>query len=191
MSSEPWPARWSPPRAIDPAHDVSRFDSGERSIDDFLKNHALRNHQERYSLVVVLADQSGEVFGYYALTYGSIARNTALPRKLRHGAPDQIPAMILARLGVDRRVQGRGTGRHLLGHAIRTVLWTAEQPIASAFPPFAVMAIKALDEARAAFYARNGFQSFDASRPLDLVRRIRDLAADTAMAAKLSAARAE
>jgi GNAT superfamily N-acetyltransferase len=182
MSSEPWSGRLSPPAAIDSAHDVSRFDSGEGSIDDFLKKHALKNHQEQYSLVVVLADQAGEVFGYYALAYGSIARNAALPRKHRHGAPSEIPAIILARLGVDRRVQGRGIGKDLLGHAIRTVLWIAEQPIANVSPPFAVMAIKALDAARATFYAKHGFRSFDATRPLDLVRRIKDLAADQALA---------
>jgi GNAT superfamily N-acetyltransferase len=182
MPSEPWSGRLSPPSAIEPAHDVSRFDSGEQSIDGFLKNHALKSHEEQYALVVVLADQAGEVFGYYALTYGSIARNVALPRKHRHGAPNEIPAIILARLGVDRRVQGRGIGGDLLGHAIRTVLWIAEQPIAGASPPFAVMAIRALDEARAAFYAKHGFRNFDADRPLDLVRRIKDLAADKALA---------
>ena len=182
MTSDPWSGRLLPPSAIELGHAVSRFDSREPSIDDFLRNHALKNHQVQYSLVVVLADEAGEVFGYYALTYGSIARSAALPRRYRHGAPVEIPAIILARLGVDRRVQGRGIGKDLLGHAIGTVLWIAEQPIANASPPFAVMAIKALDEARAAFYAKHGFRSFDATKPLDLVRRIKDLAADKALA---------
>jgi GNAT superfamily N-acetyltransferase len=172
-------------------HDVGRFDSREPTIDDFLKRNALRNHQERFSMVLVLTDEAREVFGYYALAHGSVSRSVGLHRRERHGAPAEIPAIVLGRLGVDRRVQGLGIGSDLLRHAVETALLIAGTTVHGTSLPFAVMAIRALDAERGAFYARHGFRSFDREHPLDLVRRIADLEADRELAGRTRAATEE
>ena len=188
MPPEPRAGKLLPPTPIEPSHDVRRFDSGEPAIDDFLKRSALRNHRERFSMVLVVADEAREVFGYHALAHGAVSRSVGLVRKERHGAPAEIPAIVLGRLGVDRRVQGRGIGRDLLRHAVETALLIAGTTVHGTSLPFAVMAIRALDAERAAFYARHGFRSFDREHPLDLVRRIADLEADRQLAGRMRAA---
>ena len=74
MPPEPRAGKLLPPTPIEPSHDVRRFDRGEPAIDDFLKRSALRNHRERFSMVLVVADEAREVFGYHALAHGAVSR---------------------------------------------------------------------------------------------------------------------
>ena len=178
MADVPWTGRLLPPAPILDAHDPSRFDSGVDTINAFLKNNALTNHRERYSLVLVLADEAHRVFGYYALAIGQVSRKVGTKGKSRRGAPANIPAVILGRLGVDQSLQGMGIGKDLLTHAIGASLVLAHGNQEGLAPPISVMAIKALNENVASFYRRVGFQAFDPEHPLELVRSIRDLVAD-------------
>lgn len=167
-----------PPAPISDEHDLSRFDSGVDTINTFLKNNALSNHREKYSLVLVLADEAHRVFGYYALAIGQVSRKVGTKGKARRGAPAKIPAVILGRLGVDQSLQGMGVGKDLLTHAIGASLALAQGDRVGLTPPISVMAIKALNANVASFYQRVGFQAFDPEYPLELVRSIRDLMAD-------------
>lgn len=178
MSDTPWTGRLLPPAPISDEHDLSRFNSGVDTIDTFLKSNALSNHREKYSLVLVLADEAQVVFGYYALAIGQVSRKVGTKGKARRGAPANIPAVILGRLGVDQGLQGIGVGKDLLTHAIGASLMLARGDRAGLTPPISVMAIKALNESVASFYQRVGFQAFDPEYPLELVRSLRDLMVD-------------
>ncbi|RLP07663.1 Predicted acetyltransferase [Propionibacterium australiense] len=65
-----------------------------------------------------------------------------------------MPAVLLARLGVDERAQGKGLGRHLLSDAIRRIASVGSDI------GIEVVVCHAYDEQAAAFYARYGFTAF-------------------------------
>ncbi|GHT92121.1 hypothetical protein AGMMS49545_09170 [Betaproteobacteria bacterium] len=50
----------------------------------------------------MVTDQKAQVFGYYALAAGAVAREMAT-RNVRRNMPEPVPVMVLARLAVDIR----------------------------------------------------------------------------------------
>jgi GNAT superfamily N-acetyltransferase len=105
------------PAPLTEAHDLSAFDSGVASLDDWLRRRAMANHVGGASRVYVVADPAGQVVGYYALASGALALAEASGR-LRRNMPDPIPMAILGRLAVDRNWQGKGLGLALLKDGI-------------------------------------------------------------------------
>jgi predicted N-acetyltransferase YhbS len=91
------------------------------------------------------------VVGYYTLAAASIEHADA-PSALRRNMPDPIPAVLLARLAVDHRYQGRGLGAFLLRDALLRTLNVAENIGARA------MLCHAVDDAAFQFYLRHGFR---------------------------------
>jgi GNAT superfamily N-acetyltransferase len=77
-----------------------------------------------------------------------------------------VPATLLGRLAVDRRHQGKGYGRFLLGDALHR---TARSEIAS----FA-MIVDAKDENARRFYERESFLPFP-DQPMKLFRPMADI----------------
>jgi GNAT superfamily N-acetyltransferase len=130
-------------------HNVSLFDCGVPILNDWLKRRALRNEASGVSRTYVIT-HSGDVIGYYTLASGGIARSEA-PKALQRNAPDPIPVIILGRLAVDKRFQGRGLGTALLRDAtLRTLA------VSNAVGVKALLD-HALDEEAKAFYIGQGF----------------------------------
>src|SRR5688500_8299712 len=98
-----------------PEHDRSAFDSGEPPLDRWLREHAGQSDRKDGARTYVVCDGS-RVVGYYSLCTYSVEPDVA-PKKVRIGG-HQIPAILLARLAVDRSCQGRGLGRRLLMDAL-------------------------------------------------------------------------
>ncbi|RQS72037.1 N-acetyltransferase [Burkholderia sp. Bp8963] len=94
---------------------LAEFDSGEPTLDDWLKRRALRNQASGASRTFVVCDDQ-RVVAYYALASGAVDV-AAAPGRFRRNMPDPVPVVILARLAVDRRWQGHGLGRGLLRDA--------------------------------------------------------------------------
>jgi hypothetical protein len=80
---------------------------------------------------------SKAVVAYYSLVYAAIGQKR-LPAKLVKG-PDKydIPGMLLPRLAVDHREQGRGLGKALLKDAILRTMQAAEIAEHTPSSPFA------------------------------------------------------
>jgi len=72
-----------------------------------------------------VADDSDTVIAYYASATSSLIRQNATPRA-RRNQPEEIPAILLARLAVDEKHQGVGLGPALLKHFILKGLEVAE-----------------------------------------------------------------
>jgi GNAT superfamily N-acetyltransferase len=141
------------PEPISGAHDLTGFESGESSLDDWLRRRALRNEASGGSRTyVVCTDPGNQVVGYYCLSAGAVAHVDA-PGRVRRNMPDPIPVMVLGRLAVDRSFQGRGLGRLLLRDAILRTLQAAS---IAGIRAILVHAISA--EARQ-FYERCGFSA--------------------------------
>ena len=139
----------TPPAPITAAHDLADFDSGEPSLDAWLKRRALRNHAAGASRCFVLC-AGGVVIGYYSLSAGAIS-HAAAPKAQRRNMPDPLPLLLLGRLAIDRRYQNQGIGRALL----RDAMLRAAQVSGSA--GIAAILVHALSEPARRFYLSRGF----------------------------------
>ena len=105
------------PRPLERRDDRSRFQSGNTEIDDWFHRFAWQNHRAGNARVFVTT-QEPETLGFYALSMGAVQRST-LPDALKPGQrPEPCPVLLLARLAVDQRAQGRGIGAALLKDAL-------------------------------------------------------------------------
>jgi GNAT superfamily N-acetyltransferase len=102
--------------AIGKQHDRASFDCGEDALNEFLRQHARKNHEMGGSKTFVAVAESDRktVLGFYSLSPASIAY-ARTPDTVRRGlARYEVPAFRLARLAVDRKIQGQGLGGQLL-----------------------------------------------------------------------------
>jgi GNAT superfamily N-acetyltransferase len=114
----------SPPEKLRAEHDLSEFNCGEPSLDDWLRRRALQNEESGASRTYVVC--AGEhVAGYYALAVGAVAHAEA-PGRIRRNMPDPVPVMIIGRLAVHKDHQGRQIGPSLLRDAVLRTLQAAE-----------------------------------------------------------------
>ena len=137
------------PEPIGPAHDVSDFDCGKPVLDDWLKRSALKNELSD-ALRTYVVCEDGHVAAYYCLATGSVARREA-PGPVRRNMPEPISVMVIGRLAVDRRFQGRGLGSGLLRDAVLRTLRAGE------IAGLRAILVHALDDGAARFYRGHGF----------------------------------
>lgn len=108
--------------------------------------------------------------GYHATAAASITHAEATTRA-RKGMPRHaVPAVLLARLGVDASVQGRGVGAWLLRDAMLRALSVGDQL------GVRVLLVHALDDNARAFYAGHDFEPSPADE-LNLQLLLRDIRA--------------
>src|SRR5581483_3994612 len=92
------------------------FDCGEPALNEFLHRYARKNHELGGAKTFLAIDDADNntILGFYSLSPASIdyART---PEIVRHGlARYEVPVFRLARLAVDRKVQGQGLGGQML-----------------------------------------------------------------------------
>jgi GNAT superfamily N-acetyltransferase len=93
-----------------------------RAIKHLLKALRQPNQRRGGSRTYVITDLSSRVVGYYTLAVGSIEHAKA-PLAIRKGLGQYpIPVIVLARLAIDKSVQGQGFGSALLKDALRRTL---------------------------------------------------------------------
>ncbi len=138
------------PTLLTADHQVGGFDSGKPSLDDWLKRRAFKNQAEGASRTYVVTNDDGCVLAYYALAAGSVIAAEATGA-VRRNMPSPIPVVILARLAVDKSLQGKGFGTALLRDALLKTIQAADTIGVRA------LLIHALDEDAAAFYEKFGF----------------------------------
>ncbi|HEY3391507.1 MAG TPA: GNAT family N-acetyltransferase [Lacipirellulaceae bacterium] len=140
-----------PPEPISDTHEFSSFDSGEATLDDWLRRRALRNEASGGSRTyVVCPGAKNRVVGFYSLAAGAVARAEAAGR-VRRNMPDPVPVMVLGRLAVDRSYQGRGLGRAMLRDAILRTIQAAN------IVGVRAILVHAVSEEAREFYERCGF----------------------------------
>jgi len=120
--------RFLDPQPLENEHRINGFDSGVGSLDIWLVKHARAAVGAGSARTYVVIDSEQErVVGYHALSVASIEHREATGRA-RKGMPrNPIPAMLLARLAVDKAVQGKGIGAFLLKDAMSRAVSVAEQ----------------------------------------------------------------
>ena len=93
------------------------FDCGQTALKQFLQRHALVN-QKANSAQSYVCCQGHAMVGFCSLAVGSVDPKDAPSRIMKGLAWHPVPAMILARLAVDKEHQPRGLGRALLKDAL-------------------------------------------------------------------------
>jgi GNAT superfamily N-acetyltransferase len=154
-------------------HELGDFASGEPALDEWLKKHArAANASESARVLVVTRDSdTATVVGYYALAAAQVEPTEATERA-KKGQPTRrpVPAVLLARLAVDRRHQGAGLGRSLLQDVLLRVVEAAEAI------GVRVLLVHAKHERAKAWYERYGFEE-SPTDPLHLMMLMKDVRA--------------
>lgn len=131
-------------------HDLAEFDCGNAALDEWLRRHA-RTVTGQGTRTYVLVDGDGSVHGYFAIAPHLLGREDA-PRRLARGAPEQIPAILLAKLALDSAAQGQGLGSELLVSALDVVVAAARRAGGR------VVLVDAIDDEARAFYEHHDFE---------------------------------
>lgn len=155
-------------QALDPRHRLEALDSGEPSLDAWLREHAAGAEARRVARTFVWASEDEAVLGYYSLTGHRLVRDD-LPRALGRGSPAEIPAVLLARLALDTSLHGQGRGGALLIDALERIV-VATETVAARF-----IVVDALHERAATFYEHHGFRRIPTT--LRLVQKVSDVVA--------------
>lgn len=138
------------PEPLDAQHRLEGFDCGKPPLNDWLLRHAKQAQGSGSAKTFVVADDE-RIAGYFSLTVGQVDTLEA-PERIRKGMGQYpVPVVILARLAVSQRDQGRGIGAGMLQDAIRRTFLIAEQAGIRA------MLTHPIDEEAARFYNRFGF----------------------------------
>ncbi len=129
---------------------LAGFSCGHGDLDEWLALHATSatGHGTRTYLLV---NEAERVVGYFSLAPHLLSRGEA-PRRLARGAPENIPAVLLAKLALDTTLHGQGLGAELLVRALETILGAAREVGGR------VIVVDAIDAAARSFYERHDFQ---------------------------------
>lgn len=139
------------PRPLAASDDVSTFDCGAQSLNNWLHLRAIKNQITGASRTFVSIDsEAGSIAGYYCLSASSLRLEDA-PSKVTKNMPDPVPVILIGRLAVDVGFTGKGLGASLLQHALVKGLEASRIIGARAF------IVDALDDNAEAFYAKFGF----------------------------------
>lgn len=111
----------------------------------------------------VWVDNTKQVVAYFSLCPHEIRRET-VPATRGRGSPRVIPAILLARLALDRKLHGQGFGAQLLVDSLQR----AVSAVNAAGGRFIV--VDALHERAANFYSQHGFTALPTT-PLRLVMK--------------------
>lgn len=141
------------PAPISEGLDFSSFDCGNAALNDWLRSRATASEGLSARAYVVM--QGAVVASYYCIATGAVA-HAAAPGRLRRNMPDPIPVMVIGRLAVDRRYQGKGLGQGMLKDALQRILGVSRMAGVRA------VLVHAIDDAAAGFYAAYGFRPFAA-----------------------------
>jgi GNAT superfamily N-acetyltransferase len=158
------------PEPLGKQHRLEEFDCGEPALDDWLKRHALSAQAAGSARVFVTTlDDEETVVGYYALAAAQVAPDDATARALK-GQPRArpIPAILLARLAVDRDHQRAGLGRSLLQDVLLRCVDAAEAIGAR------VLLVHAKHEAAKDWYMQYDFEE-SPTDPLHLMMLMKDV----------------
>lgn len=155
------------PALLDEAHELDLFDSGNATLDEWLRRRARANQVSGASRTYVVAEDA-RVIGYYCLASGALDQSDA-PSSVRRNMPDPIPMAVLGRLAIDRAWQGKGIGVALLQDA---VLRTSQ---AASIMGIRGILVHAISEDAKAFYERYGFKASPAN-PMTLVLSLKPAA---------------
>lgn len=155
---------------LDSSHVTDVFDTGTPSLDSWLQQSALLSDSKRQSRTYVWCEDSKTVAGYFSLAPHVIERAELSP-KFARGNLNEIPSILLARLALDHRYQGRGLGAELLTDALSRAV-TASNIVGGRY-----VVVDAIDDRAGRFYEHFGFALLDEGTLRRYLRKVSDIEA--------------
>ena len=147
------------PTPLDPGrHDRTRFESGEPTLDEWLRRYAGQNRRRDTAATWVILDARDAVVAYATIAMTGIDRS-AVPPSVAKQAPDPVPALLLGRLAVDRRHSGQGIGTALVTHVLATAVELNTKAACRA------VIVSALNSDARRWWERLGFRPLDPDDP--------------------------
>ena len=143
------------------------FDSGAPELDEWLTRDSWQN-QRANNAVTYVTVLDGRVVGYYAIAVANVTSEFA-PAPVARNAPKNVPCLLLARLAVDRDMQGCGLGRGLLVDALKRTVGLADSVGIRA------LLVHARDDAARRFYLAQAEFLESPSDPLHLLLPVKDI----------------
>jgi len=137
------------PQPLAEWHHLADFDSGEPTLDDWLKRRAARNQANGSSRTYVVCE-GDTVIGYYCLAAVAVGHAGA-PSTLKRNRPDPVPVLVLGRLAIHKEHHQKGIGTALLNDAIRRAIQAANIAGVTA------LLVHAISEQARRFYLSRGF----------------------------------
>ena len=155
--------RFCSPAYLTARHDLEDFQSGEEALDSWLRDRALDNMATGASRTYVICPSGSlKVIGYFAICMGQIL-NQDVTGSMRRNMPRQIPAVILGRLAIDKKWQGKA----LLNDAVQRSARAAQEVSAR------LLIVHAISAQAEAFYLHHGFIRLPIETPtyaIDLIK---------------------
>lgn len=104
-------------RKLEAEDAISAFDCGDTPMNEYLHRYARKNQAQMFGITYVCIYPPKDVIGFYTVANTTIPRDN-IPADLLKGLPkyQDIPAILLGRLAVDRRAQGKKIGELLISH---------------------------------------------------------------------------
>lgn len=133
-------------------HDLGPFDCGNADLTEWLQRHAHHAASQGTRTFVLVDEATGVVAGYFAIAPHLVEREE-MPRGIGRGAPRQVPAILLAKLALDRSNHGHGLGSELLVRVLRTIVESARVAGGK------LVVVDAIDDAAARFYEHHDFEA--------------------------------
>jgi ribosomal protein S18 acetylase RimI-like enzyme len=138
---------------LNAVHDRASFYCNVEALDNYIHKQAGQDVKRSISRIFIAeqSDNPREVLGYYSLSTLSIELSK-LPDKLARKLPRHpIPAALIGRLAVSKKVQGYGIGKMLLADAIKRTMSVSDQIAIYA------MVVDAINNEAKGFYEQYGF----------------------------------
>lgn len=148
-------------------HDLGGFDCGNDHLNEWLRLHA-RTATGQGTRTYILLAEAGQIVGYFSIAPHTIDRES-LSKAQGHGAPRQIPAVLLAKLALASDLQGQRLGSELLVVALGIIVDAARRVGGK------VVVVDAIDAAAAKFYEHHEFAPIPGN-PYRLIRRLSAIA---------------
>ena len=144
-------------------HKIDDFTCGVQELDRYIKERAGQEIKKKVSAVYVICEKdSKQIIGYYTLSASSVELNDLQEDVIRKLPKYKaLPVILLGRLAVDKRFQGKRMGEYLLIDALNRSYILSRQ-----IGSFAVI-VDAKSEKSRDFYIKYGFISLQ-DQPLKL-----------------------
>lgn len=152
-------------------HNRNDFDCGKELLNHYLKTQAGQDVKRRLAACFVLAEDH-TIQGYYTLSNNSIPLGS-FSEEIRKKLPSSylsVPVTLLGRLAIDRKCQGRGTGKILLIDALKR-----SYEVSHEIGSFAVV-VDPLDHEAEKFYQKYDFIRLpDSGKMFIAIKTLREL----------------
>jgi GNAT superfamily N-acetyltransferase len=149
-------------------HLLDSFDCGNPELNQWLQVQARHATAQGTRTYVLIDKAGGQIAGYFALAPHLLGRQE-VPTRVGRGAPRHIPAILLAKLALDRNLHGQGLGAELLVRALRTTLAAARGAGGK------IVVVDAVDGDAERFYEHHDFVLLPGN-PRRLVRKLSTIA---------------